>query len=67
MMEAASQADMAPTHRVLRHLTQRARSFVGKNISEIEQILVSESRYRRLYRSHATQHAFDRRLAALDP
>ncbi len=57
---------MTSTHLVLRHVTQWAGVPVDKYVGEIEQILVTESRYRRFYGCNAIEHAFDPRFVALD-
>ncbi|MBW6527823.1 hypothetical protein KZ813_13325 [Sphingomonas sp. RHCKR7] len=58
---------MTSAHFVLRQFAQRVCASVGKDIGEIEQILVAESRYRRFYRSHAIEDASDHRFVAPDP
>jgi len=55
------------THFGLRHLAQWALSDVGKDVGEIEQIVVGQSRYRGFYRIQALEQAFDCRFVTFDP
>ncbi|VXD01571.1 hypothetical protein [Sphingomonas sp. 8AM] len=58
---------MAATHFVLGHLAKRAWAAVGKDVGEIEQILVAQGCNRRFYCSKAIEHAFDHRFVAFNP